>query len=531
MAEQYTEPKSEGQPSAVMTAHARYVQLQFERSPFLERARECAELTIPAIMPPEGSDGSTILPTPFQSVGARGVKNLASKLLLAMFPPGSAFFRLDIVRKVADQIQDPQAKADFEQALSRVENDVRARMEQKGTRIQKNEALRHLIVCGNFLLQILSDGALKGHPLDRYVVKRDLSGNVVEVVVVELLSRSTAPDNVKALIDQEATEEQDKMGRDQVSVYTWIRRDPSGRYWKIHQEVCSKIIPESRSTQPLDKCAWLPLRWTAIPGQDYGRGHCEELLGDLKSCDRLNRALLDGAAAASKHLFLVDPGGITQKKKVAQSRNLDVIDGSAKDITVMQVEKYADMKVVSERCDKVEKRLEQAFLLLSGSQRDAERVTAEEIRLLAQELEATLGGTYSVLSQEFQRPTVVRYLHQMQKSGDLPALPDKTVQPQIVTGIAGLGRTSDLQRLDALLAGVEQLFGQEVLAEYINVGDYTKRRAAALSIDIGGLVRSEEEVQQARAVQAQQAMAEKAVTPAIKAASDQQAQTPTKEGV
>ena len=40
-------------------------------------------------------------------------------------------------------------------------------------------------------------------------------------------------------------------------------------------------------------------------------------------------------------------------------------------------------------------------MLQSSVQRDAERVTTEEIRYLAGELEDTLSGIYSILSQDF----------------------------------------------------------------------------------------------------------------------------------
>ncbi|WP_416142518.1 portal protein [Escherichia coli] len=42
----------------------------------------------------------------------------------------------------------------------------------------------------------------------------------------------------------------------------------------------------------------------------------------------------------------------------------------------------------------------------SAVQRTGERVTAEEIRYVASELEDTLGGVYSILSQELQLPLV-----------------------------------------------------------------------------------------------------------------------------
>jgi hypothetical protein len=165
--------------------------------------------------------------------------------------------------------------------------------------------------------------------------------------------------------------------------------------------------------------------------------------------------------------------------------------------------------------------MEQAFLLNSSIQRQAERVTAEEIRFMAGELEQALGGTYSILGQELQRPLVVRLMLQMQKERKLPALPANLVSPQIITGLDGLGRSSDEMKLRLLIQGIAQDVGPEAVAEYVNVGALVTRRAAALSIDIEGLIRSEQEVQQIREQKAQQAMLQKTAPAGIKAMSDQ----------
>ena len=66
------------------------------RDAFLRRARLAASYTIPYLVPPDSNGPTTDYPTPFQGVGARGVNNLSSKLLLALLPPNSPFFRLII---------------------------------------------------------------------------------------------------------------------------------------------------------------------------------------------------------------------------------------------------------------------------------------------------------------------------------------------------------------------------------------------------------------------------------------------------
>ena len=78
------------------SAKERYETLRQHREHFLDRGQECSELTIPSLLPPDGFHSSTDLYNPFQSVGARGVNNLASKLLLLLLPPNSPFFRLSV---------------------------------------------------------------------------------------------------------------------------------------------------------------------------------------------------------------------------------------------------------------------------------------------------------------------------------------------------------------------------------------------------------------------------------------------------
>ncbi|WP_416142558.1 portal protein, partial [Escherichia coli] len=83
----------------------------------------------------------------------------------------------------------------------------------------------------------------------------------------------------------------------------------------------------------------------------------------------------------------------------------------------------------------MEARLSYAFMLNSAVQRTGVRVTAEEIRYVASELEDTLGGVYSILSQELQLPLVRVLLKQLQATQQIPELPKEAVEPTISTGL------------------------------------------------------------------------------------------------
>ena len=184
----------------------------------------------------------------------------------------------------------------------------------------------------------------------------------------------------------------------------------------------------------------------------------------------------------------------------------------------------------------IKDRLGHNFLLTSGVVRNAERVTAEEIRMLSMELESSLGGLYSLLSTELQLPLVNRLLSTLTKKKKLPKLPKDIATPVIITGVEALGRGNDLQKLDLFLAGAAQVVGPEAVAQYVNVGEYFKRRATSLGIKTAALIKSPEQLQMEMemAQQAQQEqMLAKMGPAAIKAVSDntleQQRNQPTEE--
>jgi len=163
---------------------------------------------------------------------------------------------------------------------------------------------------------------------------------------------------------------------------------------------------------------------------------------------------------------------------------------------------FQDFRVSELVIGRITERLSYAFLLNSSVRRDAERVTAEEIRYMAQELESSLGGTYSLLSTDFQLPLVRLVLDRLSKGGKLPELPE-IVKPQIVAGLEGLGRGYDLNRLQMLLQYL-QPFGPDALMSEMNLSDYIDRLGASLGIDMLGLLKTPEQKQ----IEAQQRQAQ-----------------------
>ena len=111
----------------------------------------------------------------------------------------------------------------------------------------------------------------------------------------------------------------------------------------------------------------MPLRFSTVDGEDYGRGRVEEFLGDLKSLEALSQAIIEGSAAAAKVVFTVSPSATTKPQSLANAGNGAIIQGRPDDIGVVQVGKTADFKTAYELSNVLEKRISEAFLILQCS--------------------------------------------------------------------------------------------------------------------------------------------------------------------
>jgi len=484
----------------VNPARHRYNELQTERSQFLDVAYHCSKLTLPYLIIQEG-DTATHRPlrTPWQSVGAKAVVTLASKLMLALLPPQTTFFKLQIRDDKLGEELDPQIRSELDLSFSKIERMVMDHNNASNDRVVVHQAVKHLIVAGNALIFMGKDG-LKSYPLNRYVVERDGDGNVIEIVTKELIDRKLIgkgyeppkPNSVSAGGGLNGTTGVGTMD-DDVEVYTYVRMEKDSGRWVWHQEVDDKIIPGTRSTAPKSASPWLVLRMNHFDGEAYGRGRVEEFLGDLKSLEALSQALVEGSAAAAKVVFLVSPSSTTKPQTIAQAGNGAIVQGRPDDVGVIQVGKTADFKTAYEMANQLSQRISDAFLVLNI--RQSERTTAEEVRLTQLELEQQLGGIFSLLTTEFLIPYLDRTMMVLQRSNQLPKIPKNLVRPQIVAGVNALGRGQDRESLTQFVTLIAQTMGPEALAKYIDPSEYIKRLAAAQGIDYLNLVKTPEQIQ------------------------------------
>ena len=484
-----------------MTAKKRYDALVGYRSEYLNQADTAARLTLPYLIRDEEQfrGGTHDLKTPWQSIGAKGVVTLASKLMLALMPVQTSFFKLQLDDSQLGEDVTPQVKTELDLSFAKIERTILEAIAASDDRVVIHQALKHLVVSGNALIFMGKEG-LKLYPLNRFVIDRDGNGNVIEIVTKEKIAKKLL---AHVLDDYEVPEDSDDAEREDCDVFTHIKRDNNRFVW--HQEVYDKIIPNSRGKAPLDTNPWIHLRFNTVDGEAYGRGRVEEFVGDLKSLEALAQAIVEGSAAAAKVVFVVSPSSTTKPQTLAAAGNGAIVQGRPDDIGVVQVGKSADFATAYNMIQQLEKRLSEAFLILTV--RQSERTTAEEVRMTQMELEQQLGGLFSLLTVEFLVPYLNRKLSVFEKSGQIPKLPKDMVKPTIVAGVNALGRGQDREALGQFLTTISQTMGPEATQQYINPEEVIKRLAASQGIDILNLVRTMEEIQGEAQQQQQQAMA------------------------
>ena len=495
-----------------MTAKSRYDNLSSDRSQFLTEAEDATKLTLPYLIRghEDYQKGMKQLKTPWQSVGAKGVVALASKLSLSLVPPQTSFFKLQLDESQLGEQFGPEVKSELDLSFAKIERTILDAIAASDDRVVIHQALQHLVVGGNALIFMGKTG-LKLYPLNRYVIERDGNGQVIEIITKERINKDLIPSYYEIMPERLVTDQDEE--EEECDVYTHCKRDNNRFVW--HQEVHDKRIPGTQGKAPIDSTPWLPLRFNTVDGEAYGRGRVGQFIGDLKSLEALSQAIVEGSAAAAKVVFTVSPSSTTKPSTLAAAGNGAIVQGRPDDIGVIQVGKTADFATALQHMQTLEKRLNEAFLILSV--RQSERTTAEEVRMTQMELEQQLGGLFGLLTVEFLVPYLNRKLSIFQKTGEIPRIPKGMVKPIIVAGINSLGRGQDVQALGGFLGTIAQTMGPDAIMQYINPDEVIKRLAAAQGIDVLNLVKSMEERQQEEQQAVQQEAEMKAIdaTPAL----------------
>lgn len=487
----------------------RWHQLNQRRQGLLRRVEDYAALTIPRIALPEGVDEYTSsIQHDWTSVGAQAVNHLTNKIVLNLFRPGTPFFRLDIKPSEAAKLNIPEAQ--LKEVLVAGEQDALKVMDQKALRPILNEVTMNLIVTGNALLDLEDPDEPRVLGIKHYAVKRSIKGIVQEILIYERVLYNELEEVAKPYAKVQRTWDDEEA---YVEFVRWYRRTGKNR-WQLTQHIDEKTLPAEFTKTYTDKTLRVyPLVWARADGHNYGTGLVEDYAGDFGTLSTLSESEIKTAILSSDYRWLANPASVGDIQDVKDSNAGDVLPGKKDDLTIVSMAPPGAVEAVSNSADKVIRRIGSAFLLGSAVTRDAERVTAEEIRMQAQELETSLGGVYSRLAIEFQLPIAIWLLEQV----DIDISGTK-IEPTIVTGLAALSRNAEAQQLGLFLAALAQLGTVDPETKIrLKMSEVISTLAAAYGITPSKYVRTDDEVNAIMSQQQQAATDQQVTVDAAKA--------------
>jgi len=488
----------------------RFQTLEANKQELVQVAEKASQLTLRYIFPPSNKKDNTYLGKNWQAVGARGVNNLASKLLLTLFPPSGGFFKYSLDESIKAALS-PEALQMAENYAMLAEKLTLQELNQLATRHILFESLKHLIITGNIALW-LDGNKFKLYDLHNFVVVRDKAMNLVEIILRETVDKDALPANFRELIESNdipssfvANKTSDPQNT-QYDVFTGAKL--INNTWEMWQEINGVEVPGTR--KKVKRLPILVLRWT---NNEYGHGLIEQVLGDLYTLEQLSKAVAQGSMAAARTLFLVRPSAETSIEALVNAPNGAVVEGNIDDVGTLQLDKFADFRTAAEKAAEIEERLNYMFLVFQP--RTAERVTAEEIRRLTEELEALLGGVYTLLAEELQKPLIELIFEKLQKEGKLEKAGDD-VKVIITAGFEELSRAATFNKLLTFLNSIGAIPNA---VETVNWSEFIMRLVNSLNIDAKGLVLTPEELEakreEALRMQTQAAAAQAGVQAAV----------------
>jgi len=479
-------------------------QMDAEKGDLITRSETFARWTVAAIMQPDGGENTEQIHGSVNK-GARWVNHLANKIVDVLFPVSRPFFTIAMT---------PKAKLELEKEIGEENSGQMQEMVRDATSKISEAALRHLnlveyrpvaimaakhlIVTGNVLLRRLPTGERVLYPVDRYGVRRDLKGKEFEVVLADKKRFDTFDDATKTLILEAQPRIKDN---DMLDLYTHYIKE--GKRWKITQEV--EGIPVGKPMYQNEKdYDLLVLDWSLFAGENYGRGLVEDNATMFHQIDVCTEAVVDLASVTADIKFFVRPGSplSLQIAELNAAPRGTYWPGNGEDITVPEVRARNDLQTLVQLVQQWEQELSQTFLM--SSVRQAERVTAEEIRMVANELESAFGGLYSQLAMQWQQREADFAISKVDFNAEVGGLGDQ-FEVLVTTGLESLSKEGQIDNLRLAIGDLQMMEAvPEDVRGAMNALRFAKFVFTNRNVDLKAFLNTAEEMEANR----QQALAE-----------------------
>jgi len=472
----------------------------------IDASEQFAYFTIPSVFPRDDVGDDTAAVGMLDSIGSAVVNHFANKLVTTLFSPNRPFFRLipdntsKAVKRLEQAIEgdDPEEQAQAQAAFDKLrtkfvsveKNSVRY-LERIGYRTSATMAAKLLIVTGDVVIRSAKNEKSAAYSMRDYVCEKDMTGrDVVLIVRDNLVFGALRPEQQREVVNNSdvATE---YVASSPITVYTRLELREDGRY-TITQAIDNYDILDDEERVVTEKASpFTHLSWNLTRGENYGRGLVEDFSGSFHMIDSFTDFQSKMGAKMADFKIMVDPASGIDVEQLNNSETGTYIAGKPGDVQNLTTGMDTSLQYLEAIIQTHKRQISAAFLYQTGQTRDAERVTAEEIRENAAELEIAHGGVYSRFAADWQAKVANEAVQALgEDMGDV-------VEPQIMTGMDSLSRTGEMQAVRVWMNDLTMTaqIPDDVRA-WLKAGKFAQYAAIQRGVDHGAFVKSEAEFQQ-----------------------------------
>ena len=286
-------------------------------------------------------------------------------------------------------------------------------------------------------------------------------------------------------------------------------------YYVIEEKSKSCIVEREMKTSP-----WITPRWSNLPGEIYGRGPVLTALPDIKTLNETKKILLQSASIATLGIYTMADDGVINPE------NIELVGGAIIPVTsnpgAIQGPTLAPLNAAGSP--------DLSQLIIQDLQTSINKImfgdplgdvnlpvkTATEISMRQQELSKRIGSAYGKLQYELINPLVDRLLDILDSLGliDLGEfkVDGSTIAIRPVSPLAQAQDEEDIIRHIRYAETMIGLFGPEIGSGLVKPDKLGALLGDKMNIS-KDVIPTEQEVNQAKQVMAQQAQQQGALPP------------------
>ena len=380
------------------------------------------------------------------SIGAECLNNLVSQVGKVVFPPNGSFFTIG-AKKNSERFVEMKEE-ERAGVYRRIEDAAMAALNHRGLQAAKKDLLEGILGIGDVVFTIPKsrDDRIQTFDLNNLVIKKTQDGRICDVIVKEPTEFRFLTAEARAILEK-AKPLQYKHGT-LVNVYSHMFLNLDNKY-EMRYEVDGEKVNTTVNFAPDWASKFQVATIGHKRGANYGVGIVVQYLSLIHKANVLADAATETAVAGSLVNWAIDPTASVRPAEFANREQGQPFGVKPDAIRAIQADVGQHLATTEGFYQKIATSLARVFLLPQAFQRDAERVTAQEIRSVIQRLEEVHSGLYTTLAEELQRKLAHIGLQLIEDDDLREYIPD--VEVNITTAMEALSRGAELENMMASL--------------------------------------------------------------------------------